>query len=87
MSLNPEPISESPFEIIYDRLISTSTMHPLDGNVNTVDRKTQQAIGVVLNHQTKSFSNLRKFNHNKVKRKNLSGRSLDFFNKPQSKKI
>jgi|GEM_PF-4480187 len=45
MSLNPEPISESPFEIIYDRIISTSIMHPLDGNVNKVDRKTQQAIG------------------------------------------
>ena len=45
MSLNPEPIFESPFEIIYDRIIPTSIMHPLDGNVNTVDRKTQHAIG------------------------------------------
>jgi hypothetical protein len=45
MSLNPEPIFESPFEIIYDRIIPTSIMHPLDGNVNIVDRKTQHAIG------------------------------------------
>ena len=45
MPLNPEPIYAFPFEIIYDRIISTSIMHPLDGNVNTVDRKTQQAIG------------------------------------------
>ena len=45
MSLNPEPIYAFPFEIIYDRVISTSIMHPLEGNVNTVDRPTQQAIG------------------------------------------
>jgi hypothetical protein len=37
------------------------------------------AIGVVLNHQTNPFSNGTKFSCNKVKHKNLNGRSLDFF--------
>ena len=37
------------------------------------------AISVVLNHQTNPFSSLTKFNRNKVKHKNLNGRSLDLF--------
>ena len=39
------------------------------------------AIRVALNCQTNPFSNMTKFNRNKVKQENLHGRSLDFLNR------
>ncbi|WP_055074921.1 hypothetical protein [Pseudanabaena sp. 'Roaring Creek'] len=45
MPLNPEPILLLPSKILYDQIISTSIMHPLEGNANEVNRKTQKAIG------------------------------------------
>ena len=44
MPLSPETASSPKYKILYDQIVSSYIMHPVEWNVNKCDRKTQQAI-------------------------------------------
>ena len=45
MPLSPESTRSPKYKVLYDQIVSSYIMHPVEWNINKCDRNTQQAIG------------------------------------------